>query len=159
MKLEIKNLYCPSWNDIKDWRKRSALMKEIKELVCAEFLQAGSRRWNMKTPVTITIDARFKGSQRRDPDNLYVKPIIDGMVAAKVIPDDNGRIVKWVKNSADWGFERDVVTITVESIEEPYEHRSLDSDTGGNISRDTDEMPVLRIDEDPQRAYRGRKKN
>jgi len=114
MRLEINNLYCPSWNDIKNWRKRAALMKEIKTLVCAEFLQAGSRRWNLKTPVTIMIDARFKECQRRDPDNLYVKPIIDGMVAAKVIPDDNGRIVKWVNLSADWGFERDVVTVTVE---------------------------------------------
>ncbi|NTW29809.1 MAG: hypothetical protein HGA33_00850 [Candidatus Moranbacteria bacterium] len=117
MKLEIKNLYCPSWNDITNWRKRSALMKEIKELVCAEFLQAGSRRWNLKTPVTITIDARFKGSQRRDPDNLYVKPIIDGMVAAKVIPDDNGEMVESVVLKAKRMAGVDSIFVTVETHE------------------------------------------
>lgn len=115
MRLEIKNLYCPSWNDIQgtNWRERSAEMKNIKGIVAAEFMSIPLENRKMTPPVRITIEAHFKGSQRRDPDNLYVKPIIDGMVAAKVIPDDNGEVVESVTLIAKRKQGRDSVIVEI----------------------------------------------
>lgn len=47
----------------------------------------------MKKPVDMKIVAYFKNTNRRDPDNLFVKPILDGIVQAGLIPDDSGQYI------------------------------------------------------------------
>lgn len=105
-------------------------MKDIKKIVWAEFMRIPAEIFfldpvsgkstretrKLSPPVGIVIEAHFKGGQRRDPDNLYVKPIIDGMVAAKVIPDDNGEVVKSVTLMAKRNQEMDLVIIEVIEI-------------------------------------------
>ncbi len=115
MRLEIKNLYCPSWNDIQNLhgRKRSSVMSDIKNVVYMETLAIPREKRVVSAPVRISIEARFKGGNRRDPDNLYVKPIIDGIVAAKVIPDDNGEVVESVTLIAKRKQESDMVIIEI----------------------------------------------
>lgn len=115
MHLDIKNLCCPSWNDIQvlHWSKRSMRMSEIKSIVTAEFLQIPRSERVVVPPVRIIIEAHFRGSQRRDPDNIYVKPIIDGMVAAKVIPDDNGKIVESVTLIAKTKMPKSKILISI----------------------------------------------
>lgn len=115
MRLVIKNLYCPSWNDIQALHgiKRSKVMSEIKNIVYAETLAVPREKRSVIPPVRIIIEARFKGGNRRDPDNLYVKPIIDGMVAAKVIPDDNGEVVESVTLIAKRRQEKDSIIVEI----------------------------------------------
>lgn len=115
MRLDIKNLYCPSWNDIQALHgiKRSKVMSDIKNIVYAETLAIPREKRIVVSPVRIIIEAHFKGANRRDPDNLYVKPIIDGMVAAKVISDDNGEVVESVTLIAKRRQERDLIIIEV----------------------------------------------
>lgn len=91
-------------------------MTDIKGIVAAEFMSIPLENRKMIPPVRITIEAHFKGGNRRDPDNLYVKPIIDGIVAAKVIPDDNGEVVESVTLIAKRKHGKDMVIITVEQI-------------------------------------------
>ena len=95
-------------------------MQVIKSLVCAETRKAFEPRGIFATrvdpPVRITIEAHFKGGNRRDPDNLYVKPIIDGMVAAKVIPDDNGEVVESVTLRTCIRQPSDVIVIEIEEL-------------------------------------------
>lgn len=105
-------------------------MSDIKEVVWGEFMRIPSESYfkdlvtgestretrKMMPPVRIVVEARFKNSNRRDPDNLYVKPIIDGMVAAKVIPDDNGEIVASVTLVAKRKQESDMIVIEIESV-------------------------------------------
>jgi Holliday junction resolvase RusA-like endonuclease len=118
MRLDIKNLYCPSWNDIQALHgiKRSRVMSDIKNVVYAETLAIPREKRIVVPPIRIIIEAHFKGANRRDPDNLYVKPIIDGMVAAKVIPDDNGEVVESVTLIAKRRQERDSIIIDVIKI-------------------------------------------
>lgn len=118
MRLVIKNLYCPSWNDIQALHgiKRSGVMTDIKNIVYAETLAIPREKRIVSAPVQIIVEAHFKGGNRRDPDNLYVKPVIDGIVAAKVIPDDNGEVVESVTLIAKRRQERDLIIIEVTEV-------------------------------------------
>ena len=118
MRLEIKNLYCPSWNDIQALHgiPRSAVMSSIKEVVWGKSIALPKEKRVVAHPVKIRIEAHFIGKNRRDPDNLYVKPIIDGMVRAGVIPDDNGEIVESVTLVAKRNRGEDKIIIEVESV-------------------------------------------
>lgn len=119
MKITIKNLKCPSWNDLqrRHWSFQMKMMNGIKGLVVAEArsqVPAKERTaayWKGALPTEVHIIAHFQGSNRRDCDNLYVKPILDGLVFAKVIPDDNCDVVSSVKLTAIRNQEADSITI------------------------------------------------
>lgn len=119
MKIIIKNLKCPSWNDLqrRHWTFQSKMMNGIKGLVAAEAksqVPAKERTtayWKNALPTDVHIIASFQGSNRRDCDNLYVKPILDALVLAKVIPDDNCEVIQSVKLTALRNQDSDSVSI------------------------------------------------
>lgn len=119
MRIFIDNLKCPSWNDLqrRHWSFQTKMMNGIKGLVVAEARSQVPARertaawWKGALPTDIHIIASFKGSNRRDCDNLYVKPIIDGLVFAKVIPDDNCDVIRSVKLTALRNQDEDSVSI------------------------------------------------
>ncbi len=104
MKIIIERYKCPSWNEmqIAHWKKRGIDRDELKLLVIgcifSQYTRAAFKRrvLEMKKPADIRIEAFFKNSNRRDPDNLYVKPILDGIVKAGILPDDNGEFINSV---------------------------------------------------------------
>ena len=119
MEIIIDNLKCPSWNDLqrRHWSFQTKMMAAVKGLVVAETrsqipakLRSGKSKWE-DLPLSICIIAQFTGSNRRDCDNLYVKPIIDALVFAKVIPDDNSDVVRSVTLMAETKCEKDRVII------------------------------------------------
>lgn len=95
MKIEIENYKCPSWNDMQvaHWAMRAA-DREVLKLLAYGAANNARKKTKVKVPVVVKIEAHFKDGKRRDPDNLYVKPILDGLVKAGVFADDNGEVIK-----------------------------------------------------------------
>lgn len=48
------------------------------------------------TKARITFTAHFVGKRKHDPDNLYVKPMMDALVDAGIIADDNSEVIESV---------------------------------------------------------------
>jgi crossover junction endodeoxyribonuclease RusA len=85
-----------SLNGRQHWAQRNRDTQAIKKAAWAKALAA-------KVPplarVTITVEYQPPDRRRRDPDNLAPtgKAAIDGLVAAKVLPDDNSEHVTAVR--------------------------------------------------------------
>jgi len=103
MKIEIQNYKCPSWNEFNraiHWAMRAAERESMKLLfwncLNQQYKKAHLKRLSleMKKPVAVRIEAHFKNGNRRDPDNLFVKPILDGIVKAGIFTDDNGDVIE-----------------------------------------------------------------
>ncbi len=79
----------PNWNSFID-AERSSLYKankikqDEKQYICLTTRQ----KWTGTYPVTLTIRPHFK-NKKRDLDNFRMKGLIDGLVAAGVIKNDN----------------------------------------------------------------------
>lgn len=111
MKLTIKNLKCESVNTIYNLHHftRNNKKRAIQELV---FYEALKQRKKFKK-VRLVFTAYFKGKRLHDPDNLYVKPMIDGLVAAGIIVDDNNTVVESVTLKVVTGEKTDFVEIEI----------------------------------------------
>jgi Holliday junction resolvase RusA-like endonuclease len=67
-------------------------------------------------PCNVCIKAGFrkrKGLTRRDPDNLYVKPIMDGLVHIGLLKDDASKYVAAITLMVDINQEQDSIIITI----------------------------------------------
>lgn len=62
------------------------------------------QKYKGKYPVTLTIRPRFK-DKRRDLDNFRLKGLIDGLVAAKVIANDNLKCIDKINIEAVFSDE------------------------------------------------------
>jgi Holliday junction resolvase RusA-like endonuclease len=94
MKLTIENYKCLSWNEFNrnmHWSIRTAVREELKSLVYAEMCK--HRGVKIDKTVDVDITAYFKDWRRRDLDNLFIKPILDGIVDSGLIRDDNGDVI------------------------------------------------------------------
>jgi hypothetical protein len=85
-----------SLNDRLHWRPKAQLTAMW--VVAARWAATDALRDNpewVPCPVTITVTLPVRDNRRRDPHNLFatVKPCIDGIVIAGVVPDDDSR---WV---------------------------------------------------------------
>jgi len=81
-----------SVNQKMHWSQVNATQQFWQGMAIAMFRHQGS----FDVPVTITVVFRWPDRRRRDTHNYVpyvVKPIVDGMVKAKVIPDDSDRHV------------------------------------------------------------------
>ncbi len=103
MKIEIENCKCPSWNEFNravHWAARASERDTLKMLFLGCLYEQHSRAHlkrmslELKKPVAVRIEAHFKNPNRRDPDNLFVKPILDGIVKAGIFTDDNGDVIE-----------------------------------------------------------------
>lgn len=111
MKLVIKKLHCSSVNEVyrMHYHARGQHKKSIQELVFYEALK--NRRHFDKVRVTFT--AYFSDKKKRDPDNLYVKPMMDALVDAGVIDDDNHEIVESVTLKVVTKAKEDYIVIEI----------------------------------------------
>lgn len=111
MKLTIKKLKCSSVNTVyaMHHRARHEHKKDIQKLAYYEALQ---HRKHFDT-ARITFTAHFKGKRKHDPDNLYVKPMMDALVHARVIDDDNNEVVQSVTLKVVTGAKEDFVEIEI----------------------------------------------
>lgn len=112
MKITIEKYKCPSWNDMQTahWSARSAEKETLQTLVYAYAVNKGEK---VTVPATVKIEAHFKADKRRDPDNLYVKPILDGLVKARIFEDDNGKMIDWVSLKAEVKMPSDQIIIYI----------------------------------------------
>jgi Holliday junction resolvase RusA-like endonuclease len=111
---------CPSWNDmqrahfIRRWNQRDDMKEEVYASVLEQF--HGKHRKIAETfafPIRILVEAHYTGSVRHDPDNLYVKPILDALVDMEILPDDNGEVIRALVLAAKNRMERDQVLISI----------------------------------------------
>ena len=111
MKLTIQKLKCSSVNEIyrMHFYSRSERKSSIQKLTYYEALK--HRKHFDKCRLTFT--AHFKGKQKHDHDNLYVKPMIDALVQAGVIDDDNNEIVESVTLKVVTKAEEDFIEIEI----------------------------------------------
>jgi len=79
------------------------------------------KKKKVKVPVEIIIEAHFYEKRRRDPDNLYVKPILDGLVRSGLFDDDNGDIIDCLSLKSKIGQKCDSITINIKSLRKPRE--------------------------------------
>ena len=81
MKIILDNFKCPSWNEYNSrshWAKAKKKNDEIYWLV-REAVQK-SEIEKFKEKVKLIFEIHYKGNRRHDPDNSFLKPIIDGIV-------------------------------------------------------------------------------
>ena len=111
--LEITLRFVPeSLNEIlaMHYRKRANYTKELKEAVYYECL---AQKLNpiTKFPVHVYITIHSKNKHKKDCDNYTAKAIIDGLVLAKVIPDDNTDYIKPLTVDIEYSGEDKTVII------------------------------------------------
>lgn len=96
MKIVIENYKCLSWNDMQrvHWALRAEEKKVLQRMVYAQAYNL--RKSKVSVPAIVKIEAHFEGKKIHDPDNLFVKPVLDGLVKAGIFEDDNGKIIDWV---------------------------------------------------------------
>ena len=77
-------------NDREHWRLKANKSKHIHQL--AEQIARASRAPHLKRAL-LTVEIAFPDRKRRDPHNWMatVKPIVDGLVKAGVLPDDDAK--------------------------------------------------------------------
>ena len=118
MEIIIEKFKCLSWNECQrmHYRIRGAARDEVKGLVL-RIVQSDRKilktARSMTGPFTLTIEAHFIHGNRRDPDNLFVKPIIDGLVQAGIFPDDNGKIIESLVLKAKIKMPSDKIIISI----------------------------------------------
>ena len=79
----------PNWNKYCDAERTSLykankIKQQEKEYICWTIRQ----KWAGAYPVTLTVRPHFK-NKKRDLDNFRMKGLIDGLVAAGVLKNDN----------------------------------------------------------------------
>lgn len=102
----IVSLPCPeralSPNAHIHWRDKAAATKVARKQAWYWFLRHKPRKWKVG-PIVLEIEYRFGASMKdykpRDVQNAIaaLKPAIDGMVDAGVVPDDSYKWVSWGK--------------------------------------------------------------
>ena len=121
-KIEIENYKCPSWNVFNramHWAVRAAERDNLKMLFLGSLYEQHSRAHlkrkslELKKPVAVKIEAHFKNGNRRDPDNLFVKPILDGIVMAGIFTDDNGDAIDSITLRAKRKMPNDKIIIFI----------------------------------------------
>lgn len=77
-------------NDREHWRLKANKSKHIRQL--AKQIARASRAPHLKRAL-LTVEIAFPDRKRRDPHNWMatVKPIVDGLVDAGVLPDDDAK--------------------------------------------------------------------
>lgn len=114
----IRNSQCPSLNEVlnKPWRTSSGIKRDMEELIYWSLMEI-SHKWEaIETPIDIRIEAHYQGSHRHDSDNIFDKPIIDAIVKAEIIPDDDCDFVHDVISRARKRQKENKIVITLESI-------------------------------------------
>ena len=91
------------------WKRKAAAAREWRQLVALALEVLGDRRPRWER-ARIHYDLFTRGAEI-DPDNRVAlgKPILDGLVAAGVLPDDSGAHVEltpaaWARSPLPWGF-------------------------------------------------------
>jgi len=98
----IKDFKCPSLNASyagRHWTSRKAEADLIHSLVAISCRNQGVKPI-VEFPIDIVIKASYKDNRRRDSGNVSNKELIDGLVMAKILPDDNTKYVYSVKTIA-----------------------------------------------------------
>lgn len=118
LEIRIERFKCFTWNSFlyKHWRKGWDAKKELEELVYWETMERCKGKKIAFDQARVTIRAGFKGKSRHDPDNLFVKPILDGMVKAGIFPDDNGGVIKALTLIAVNEEKEDTITIIIDHV-------------------------------------------
>jgi Holliday junction resolvase RusA-like endonuclease len=86
------------WSSL-HWTKKASYKKQVESLVWATCKSNKFEKFHC--PVGINITGFFKSKRRRDIDNYSggstVKAILDGLVDANIITDDNTKYVEYIK--------------------------------------------------------------
>jgi Holliday junction resolvase RusA-like endonuclease len=130
LQITIKNFKCPSMNDVVrvHFIAYSKKMKMVKALVMGECLSQVPakvrKEWQKARGIQVAITGRYKGSNRRDTDNLYIKPVLDGLVAAGILSDDNCDVVSKVVLVCERNSESDSLSLLLYKEHKEDDHVS-----------------------------------
>lgn len=121
MKITIENCRCPSWNEFNrsvHWAVRAVKRQELQDFVYEAMTKQfkGSIRRiavQINKPIQVSIEAHFKNNHRRDPDNLFVKPILDALVKYGLFYDDNGDVIESLTLRAKRKMPSDQIIISI----------------------------------------------
>lgn len=82
-----------SLNDRMHWRKKASIVKALRGHVAAE----ASRHMAPCDRATVELHYVPRDARRRDADNLVatLKPCLDGLVDAGIVPDDTPDFLTW----------------------------------------------------------------
>lgn len=112
------DLKCPSTNKMyagRHWTARKAEVDLIHTMIIAK---ARELRLQPITefPIDILITAHYKHKRRHDSSNVDDKAIIDGLVMAKILPDDSTEYIRWAATRAIIGASKDYTEVRVDEI-------------------------------------------
>jgi Holliday junction resolvase RusA-like endonuclease len=118
--ITIQGSKCPSLNDVlnKHWRTAGEIKKTMEELIYWSLMEITCNWEKIKTPINIRIEAHYAGNNRHDSDNIFDKPIIDAIVKANIIPDDDCDFVFDVTSRAYKRQKANKIFIFLESVKQ-----------------------------------------
>lgn len=102
-------------NDRRHWAAKAREVKQVKEDTFALVKQA---RIPACQRVRVTMVYEPPDKRRRDADNLVatLKPVLDGLVLAKVIPDDTPEHVEWPRPLIDTPSKPSSLWVLIEKL-------------------------------------------
>lgn len=103
-----------SMNDRMNWRPKAKLTADwLGAAKLAGQIARRKARWE-PCPVVVSVTLPVRDSRRRDPHNYFatVKPVVDGLVLAGIVPDDTPEWVTTIEPVLHVGGRDVVVLIT-----------------------------------------------
>lgn len=119
MKLILNQFKMPSWNEYNSrshWAKAKKKNDEIYWLVYEAIKNSGYKDINdllQNKKVKLIFEIHYKGNRRHDPDNSFLKPIIDGIVKCGLLRDDSTKEIKEIIIRARVGQKENKVIIDI----------------------------------------------
>jgi len=109
-----------SWNTLarqNHW-KFSKVFHGLKDVAKLALLETWADKPKFTKPVTVRVNAHWKGGRRHDVDNVVVKPLLDLLVEERILEDDDSRCVRSVTLTGETGCDKDEYVIEIEEVED-----------------------------------------
>lgn len=114
--LDMRIADVPNSNDRHHWAVEAAQSRAIKERTRALARQLPP----LEPPVELALLFTWPDRRRRDLDNVSVKPLIDGLVAGGVIPDDDASTLRRVSREVDLEHKAAAKHVIISATLRPY---------------------------------------
>ncbi len=99
------------------WAERRRVTETTKGIVYGTLLhQFGAKKVGRMKKVRVTIEAHFQRNNIRDPDDLFIKPVLDTIVRYGILQDDHGDVIHPLIIYTKRNQKEDKVIVIIEEV-------------------------------------------
>lgn len=100
------------------WHQRSPVIRDMRGAFQYLAIQHGNVAPRFKVPVVVTWQPEYRPGPTPDTDGAYLatKAALDGLVEARVLPNDTREWVRRIIHEAPLTTERDALTVTLTAV-------------------------------------------